>query len=108
MNPFRAIPRSVYVLGGVAIVAVAATAAFVYSTLQVRYTRDISRIVFNRNWDLLDRVKRGAGVTADSLRKAMAEATPGPDVVAAQPAGTTWLSPTNATVPPAVVTTAGA
>lgn len=79
MNPFRAIPRSVYILGGVAIAATAATAVFVYSTLQVRYTRDISRIVFNRNWDLLDQVKRGAGVTADSLRKAMAEATPGPD-----------------------------
>ncbi|MGH7647851.1 MAG: L,D-transpeptidase [Gemmatimonadaceae bacterium] len=79
MNPFRAVPRSVYILGGVAIVATAATAAFVYSTLQVRYTRDISRIVFNRNWDLLDQVKRGAGVTVDSLRKAMAEATPGPD-----------------------------
>jgi lipoprotein-anchoring transpeptidase ErfK/SrfK len=79
MNPFRAVPRSVYVLCGVAVVATAATAAFVYSTLQVRYTRDISRIVFNRNWDLLDQVKRGAGVTVDSLRKAMAEAIPGPD-----------------------------
>lgn len=79
MNPFRSIPRGVYVLGGVAIVATAATGVFVHSTLQVRYTRDVSRSVLDHNRDLLQQVRRGAGVTADSLRKAMAEATPGPD-----------------------------
>src|SRR6185437_1231648 len=79
MNPFRSIPRSVYVLGGVAIVAAGATGVFVHSTLQVRYTRDVSRSVLDHNRDLLQQVRRGAGVTADSLRKAMAEATPGPD-----------------------------
>ena len=50
-----------------------------YATIQVRYQRDINRIVFNRNWDLLDQVKREAGVAADSLRKALDDATPGPD-----------------------------
>jgi len=79
MNPFRSISRGAYVLGGIALVVAAASGAFLYSTLQVRYRRDISRIVFNRNWDLLDQVRRDAGVTADSLRRAMAEASPGPD-----------------------------
>lgn len=79
MNPFRSIPRGVYVLGGVAIVAAAATGVFVRSTLEVRHTRDVSRSVLDHNRDLLQQVRRGAGVTADSLRKAMAEATPGPD-----------------------------
>ena len=79
MNPFRSIPRGAYVLGGIALAVVAASGVLLYSTLQVRYRRDISRIVFNRNWDLLDQVRRDAGVTADSLRRAMAEASPGPD-----------------------------
>src|SRR5689334_24378658 len=79
MKVFRAIPRGVYILTGVALVAAAATGVFLYSTLQVRYQRDISRIVFNRNWDLLDQVRRDAGVTADSLRRAMADASPVPD-----------------------------
>lgn len=79
MNPFRSIPRGVYVLGGVAIVAAAASGVFVRSTLEVRHTRDVSRSVLDHNRDLLQQVRRGAGVTADSLRKAMAEATPGPD-----------------------------
>lgn len=79
MNPFRSVPRSVYVLGGVAIVAAAATGAFGYSTLQVRYARDVTGSVLNHSRDLLSRVRSGAGATADSLRKAMAEATPGPD-----------------------------
>jgi len=79
VNVFRSIPRGVYILAGVALVVSAATGVFLYSTLQVRYQRDISRIVFNRNWDLLDQVRRDAGVTADSLRRAMAEASPGPD-----------------------------
>ena len=79
MNFLRSIPRGAYILAGVALVAAVATGVFLYSTLQVRYQRDISRIVFNRNWDLLDQVRRDAGVTADSLRKAMADASPGPD-----------------------------
>ena len=79
MNPFRSIPRGAYVLGGIALAVVAASGVLLYSTLQVRYRRDISRIVFNRNWDLLDQVRRDAGVTADSLRRVMAEASPGPD-----------------------------
>ena len=45
-----------------------ASGALVYSTLRVRYQRDINRIVFNRNWELLDDVSRKAGTVADSLQ----------------------------------------
>lgn len=79
MNPFRSVPRGVYALGAIAIAAAAATGALLHVTLQVRYTRDVSRNVLNHTRDLLEEVRHGAGVTADSLRKAMAEATPGPD-----------------------------
>jgi hypothetical protein len=46
--------------------------ALVYSTAQVRFKRDINRIVFNRNWDLLEDVSRRAGLVGDSLQGALA------------------------------------
>lgn len=79
MNPFRSSPRVAFGLLAAALVAVVVSGAMLYRTMQVRYQRDINRIVFNRNWDLLDQVKREAGVTADSLRKALDDASPGPD-----------------------------
>jgi lipoprotein-anchoring transpeptidase ErfK/SrfK len=41
----------------------------------VRFRRDINRIVFNQNWELLDQVKREAGVATDSLAATLAEST---------------------------------
>ena len=47
---------------------VAVMFALLFDTLKVRYSRDINRIVFNRNWELLDDVRRRAGLTSDSLQ----------------------------------------
>ena len=56
---------------GVTLVAMALVAvmfALLFDTLKVRYSRDINRIVFNRNWELLDDVRKRAGLTSDSLQ----------------------------------------
>ena len=79
MNPFRSAPRRVYEIVGAALAVAVVSGALLYDTMQIRYTRDISRIVFNRNWDLLDQVQREAGMTADSLRRALDDASPGVD-----------------------------
>ena len=49
-----------------------ASGALVYSTLRIRFQRDINRIVFNRNWELLDEVSRKAGTEMDSLQTMLA------------------------------------
>ncbi|HLB09950.1 MAG TPA: L,D-transpeptidase [Gemmatimonadaceae bacterium] len=57
---------------GITLALVIASGALVYSTLQVRFQRDINRIVFNRNWELLDDVSRRAGTVTDSLQTMLA------------------------------------
>jgi hypothetical protein len=79
MTPFRSSPRFAYGLAAAALVVAVVSGTLLYATLQVRYRRDINRMVFSRNWDLLDQVKREAGVRADSLRKALDNVSPGPD-----------------------------
>jgi len=57
---------------GLALAIAAGSAGLVYSTLRVRFERDIDRMVFNRNWELLDQVTRKAGTVADSLQTMLA------------------------------------
>jgi lipoprotein-anchoring transpeptidase ErfK/SrfK len=52
-----------------------ASCALVLETAEARYERDIHRIGFNNNWDLLDAVRREAGLLDDSL--ALARGTGG-------------------------------
>ncbi|HSA56736.1 MAG TPA: L,D-transpeptidase [Gemmatimonadaceae bacterium] len=59
-------------LSGVALVAalltvVAATARVVSGTMHARFERDVARMVFNDNLQLLDDVRRRVGLSADSL-----------------------------------------
>jgi len=49
------------------LVAAAATALLVSDTVRVRYERDITRIVFNDNLELLDNVRQVVGYSQDSL-----------------------------------------
>jgi hypothetical protein len=67
-------------LGGVA--AIVASAALVVDTLLLRYQRDVSRMVFNDNLQLLDRVRRDVGAEADSLARVLLSA---PDPETDQP-----------------------
>jgi len=72
LQPFRDSWKIACGLIGVTVVLGATSAALVVNTLDVRYHRDIDRIVFNRNWDLLDDITEQAGAVTDSLRTALA------------------------------------
>lgn len=67
---------------GITVALGMASGALVYSTLRVRFHRDINRIVFNRNWELLDDVSRKAGTVTDSLQSMLATE---PDSTATKP-----------------------
>lgn len=62
----------------VVVLAAVASAALVVDTLLTRYQRDVSRIVFNDNVQLLFRVRRDIGAESDSLARALAS-SPGPN-----------------------------
>jgi lipoprotein-anchoring transpeptidase ErfK/SrfK len=70
--PFRDSPRHAFALSGIVLLVLLGSAWLAYSTALVRFRRDVNRIVFNRNWELLERVNREAGVVNDSLRHALA------------------------------------
>lgn len=61
------------------VVAAVASAAFAVDTLLLRYERDVTRMVFNDNVQLLHRVRRDIGAESDSLARVLAS-TPDPDV----------------------------
>src|SRR5438067_1936194 len=67
---------------GITLALACASGVLVYSTLRVRFQRDINRIVFNRNWELLDDVSRKAGTVTDSLQTMLATE---PDNTATKP-----------------------
>jgi L,D-transpeptidase catalytic domain len=50
-----------------------ASAAVVANTLEIRYARDVNRMVFNDNTGLLEGLRRSAGVQQDSLEQLLAE-----------------------------------
>ena len=71
-SSFRDAPRYAWALVALTVAVLALSAWLAYSTVQVRFRRDVNRIVFNRNWDLLDHVKREAGIVNDSLQQVLA------------------------------------
>src|SRR5688500_12838979 len=48
------------------------TTALLAHTADVRYQRDVARMVFNDNVEMLETVRRGVGQAEDSLRKTLA------------------------------------
>ncbi|HEY7235988.1 MAG TPA: L,D-transpeptidase [Gemmatimonadaceae bacterium] len=64
-------------IGTLAFVVVATTMLFA-NTLDVRYRRDISRIVYNHNTGLLDQIQREIGESSDSLNKVLASSPDAP------------------------------
>jgi hypothetical protein len=75
LQPFRDDARTAWQMVCGTLLLVLTSLALVYTTAQVRFKRDINRIVFNRNWDLLEDVTRRAGLAGDSLQGTLA-ATP--------------------------------
>jgi hypothetical protein len=63
-------------VAGTLLAAVAGTGFVVAKTLEVRYERDVSRMVFNDNVDLLEDLRRRAGLEGDSLERVLSSGTP--------------------------------
>jgi L,D-transpeptidase catalytic domain len=71
--------RSAWILIGV-VVAVAAGSAWLFSsTVNARYERDVSRMVFNDNLDVLDGIKRRIGASTDTLKQILVDSTEAAD-----------------------------
>ena len=65
-------------LGAVILVAVASVLLF-SSTVSARYERDVSRMVFNDNLDVLDEVKQRVGASTDTLKQILVDSTESAD-----------------------------
>lgn len=79
LRAFRDAPRFALALFGGVLLLAACSGALLVETVQVRFHRDISRIVLDRNWNLLDQVRREAGMVNDSLRETL-ESGPAPSM----------------------------
>lgn len=55
------------------LILLGATSAIIANTLEVRYARDVNRMVFNDNVGVLDNLRRRAGLERDSLELLLAE-----------------------------------
>lgn len=64
-------------LGAVALVAAAST-LLLADTAEVRFERDVARMVYNDNLELLESVRREVGVADDTLARLRAQAMPDP------------------------------
>src|SRR5919199_4885229 len=74
---FRDNAKIAWAIVGITVVVLLASSALLLNAADVRYERDIHRIGFNNNWDLLDAVRKQTGSVADSLKSAL-EASPEP------------------------------
>jgi len=73
--------RSAWLLmAAVVLVAVASVLLF-SSTVNARYERDVSRMVFNDNLDVLDEVKQRIGASVDTLKQILVDSTESADSV---------------------------
>lgn len=76
---FRDNPAIALLAIGAAVTVLVLSSVVVLGALDVRYRRDIHRIGFNSNWELLDDVRTRVGVEHDSLETVLA-ASPEPNV----------------------------
>ena len=63
-----------------AVIVVAAASVFLFSsTVNARYERDVSRMVFNDNLDVLDGIKQRIGASTDTLKQILVDSTESAD-----------------------------
>lgn len=67
---------------GAVVLVLSLSTALLANTAEVRYRRDVTRMVFNDNVELLDDVKRRVGAASDSVERVLAAS---PDAPANQP-----------------------
>jgi len=71
--------RSAWLLLGAVILVAIASAMLFSSTVNARYERDVSRMVFNDNLDVLDEVKQRIGASVDTLKQILVDSTESAD-----------------------------
>jgi L,D-transpeptidase-like protein len=73
--------RAAWLLIG-AVILVAAGSLWLFSaTVNARYERDVSRMVFNDNLDVLDGIKQRIGASTDTLKKILVDSTEAADSI---------------------------
>ncbi len=58
------------------LIAIALSVKLLHDTAELRFERDVNRMVFNDNLGLLDQLRAQAGVESDSVRRVLEAATP--------------------------------
>ena len=71
--------RSAWTLLGTVIVVAGASVLLFSSTVSARYERDVSRMVFNDNLDVLSDVKQRIGASTDTLKQILVDSTESAD-----------------------------
>ena len=71
--------RSAWLLLGTVIAVAVASVLLFSSTVNARYERDVSRMVFNDNLDVLDEVKHSIGASTDTLKQILVDSTESAD-----------------------------
>jgi hypothetical protein len=77
VQAFRDDPRIALSATGLLTVVLAGSGFLVQHAAMVRYERDVNRIAFNDNWEVLDDIRKQLGMVSDSLERAL-EAAPAP------------------------------
>ena len=67
--------RAAWGLIGALVLVTAGSVLLFASTVNARYERDVSRMVFNDNLDVLDGIKRRMGASVDTLKKILVDST---------------------------------
>ena len=67
--------RAAWILIAALVVVAAASVLLLSTTVNARYERDVSRMVFNDNLDVLDGIKRKIGASADTLKQILVDST---------------------------------
>jgi len=67
--------RAAWILIGAVVLVGGASALLFSSTVNARYERDVSRMVFNDNLDVLDGIKHRIGASTDTLKQILVDST---------------------------------
>jgi hypothetical protein len=71
--------RAAWALIGAVVVVGGASAFLLSSAVNARYERDVSRMVFNDNLDVLDGIKQRIGASTDTLKQILVDSTEAAD-----------------------------
>jgi hypothetical protein len=75
---FRSGGRIAWILIGSVLLVIAASTALLASTAEVRYERDVTRMVFNDNVGVLEDIRKGLGMQKDSIERMLAASPEAP------------------------------